>query len=206
MLGFKKIKKWNFEIIFRTIIIISILALLVFATIINSGHVNANSVNNSYTLVKIGTAHTWFNNKEVNRTTNIVLAAKPIDWHIMNSGDVFSFNDVVGERTSDKGYKSATIFSGNKKIQGIGGGICQLSSTLYMAVKNAKLEVIERSPHSMPVTYVKRSDEATVSYGQIDFKFKNTSGYTLQLETYLNVKEGYLEVTVWQRVPNVTKE
>lgn len=174
---------------------------LVISMLFSFGISNVSAEESTYDLVEIGRAVTWLNAAEINRTTNVRLSARAIDWHVMSDGDIFSFNEVVGKRTTEKGYKYATIFDGNKKIPGLGGGICQTSSTMYMAAKNAGLEIIERKPHSMPVSYVKRCDEATVSYGQIDFKFKNTAGDPIQIETYLNEKEGYLKIVIWQRVP-----
>lgn len=121
----------------------------------------------------LGKYKTSFNPNEKNRTVNLKLAAAAIHGKVIQPGKSFSFNGVVGPRTKERGYLPATIFVGGKKEQGLGGGICQVSSTLYNAVLNSKLTVVERHTHSLPVTYVPTGKDATVSYGWLDFRFKN---------------------------------
>ncbi len=116
------------------------------------------------------------------RVENIVLATRSLNHELITPGETFSFNRVVGPRTMERGYKLAPIIVGNSVIPGRGGGICQVSSTLYNAVLNADLEVVERSPHSRPVDYVPRGKDATVS-DYIDFKFKNNTDRYLLLKT-----------------------
>lgn len=159
-----------------------------------------------YDLVKIGTATTFLNPKEINRTTNVRLSARAIDWCVLEKGDVFSFNEIVGRRTAEKGYKKAYVFYGQEKKLDLGGGICQTSTTMNVAAKDAGLEIIESWPHSMRVSYAKMEDEAAVFYGKKDFKFKNTTEYTIRTETYLNEKEGYLRAVIWKMVPKVKVE
>jgi len=124
---------------------------------------------------KIGEYSTKFNKAMEERTENIKLAAGKLDGFILAPGEIFSFNEVVGERTGEKGYKEAPMFVNNRTVLGIGGGVCQLSSTLYNVVLLADLEIIERSNHSLPVSYVPLGRDATVNYGTIDFRFKNTT-------------------------------
>jgi len=124
---------------------------------------------------KVGEYSTKFNKALRERTENIKLAASILDGYILAPDDIFSFNEVVGERTGEKGFKEAPIFVNNRTVPGIGGGICQLSSTIYNVALLMDLEIIERSNHSLPVSYVPLGRDATVNYGTIDFKFKNTT-------------------------------
>ncbi|NMA65504.1 MAG: hypothetical protein GX957_04580 [Clostridiaceae bacterium] len=118
----------------------------------------------------------------INRGINIGLAAESIDGTILLPGEEFSFNEVVGPRTPEKGYKSAHIYVQGEIRDGIGGGICQVSTTLYNAVLRANLEVTERHNHMFTVGYVPLGTDAAVSYGYADLKFKNTTGYPLKIE------------------------
>jgi len=117
----------------------------------------------------------------MNRGENIKLAASKINGKILAPGEVFSFNDVVGKRTAEAGYKSANVYSGGKVIDDIGGGICQVSSTLYNAVLYSDLEVVQRRNHSFTVGYVPLGLDATVSYGSVDFKFKNSTNWPIKI-------------------------
>ena len=108
------------------------------------------------------------------RTYNLKLGAAAIDGHIVAPGEVFSFNEVVGPREEEQGYREAPVIIKNELVPGIGGGICQVSSTLYNAVLLAGLDPVERSNHSLPSAYIGLGRDATVAYGSIDFKFKNT--------------------------------
>lgn len=123
---------------------------------------------------------TWFNSANVNRTNNIKLAVKKLDLILLAPKEVFSFNKVVGPRTKERGYDEADIIQNNSLVPGVGGGICQVSSTLYNAVLLADLEVVERYPHSLIINYVPPGLDATVVYGSRDFSFSNnTEGYLL---------------------------
>lgn len=114
------------------------------------------------------------------RSHNIRLAAKAIEGRLLKPGEEFSFNQTVGARTIEAGYQTAIIIEGNKFVPGLGGGVCQVSSTLYNAVQLASLKVIERSRHSLMVSYVPLGQDATVAYPSLDFKFRNDSnGYLL---------------------------
>ncbi len=121
---------------------------------------------------EIGSYATWLIGSW-ERAENIRLATEAIDNTVLLPGQVFSFNDVVGLRTAERGYKPAPIFVGEAVVPGLGGGICQVSSTLYNAVLEGSLEVVERHPHGLPVSYVPPGRDATVAYPYADFKFRN---------------------------------
>ena len=109
-------------------------------------------------------------------------------------GDVFSFNERVGERTKERGYKAAPVLEDGNYKPGIGGGICQVSSTLYKAALEGGMEVIERKPHSLPAVYIGLGLDATVSWDNIDLKIKNNLGYPLFIEAYLKEKNLYVNL------------
>ena len=115
------------------------------------------------------------------RTNNIRLAAKAINGTILNPGDEFSYNGTVGERTAARGYQEAHAYSGGKIIDEFGGGVCQPSSTLYMAVLRADLKVTERHNHSFTVSYTPLGEDATVDYGNLDFRFVNNTAYPVKI-------------------------
>ncbi|HHY63620.1 MAG TPA: hypothetical protein GX501_01095 [Clostridiaceae bacterium] len=121
-----------------------------------------------------------------NRSINIGLAAKSIDGTILMPGEVFSFNDVVGPRTAAKGYRTAHIFVAGRITDGTGGGVCQVSTTLYNAVLRADLEVLERHNHMFTVGYVPLGHDAAVSYGYADLVFKNTTGHPLRISAVVS--------------------
>ncbi|MDR0906060.1 MAG: VanW family protein [Oscillospiraceae bacterium] len=118
-----------------------------------------------------------------NRLTNITLAAAAVNGTILNPGEEFSYNGIVGERTTDKGYKTAGAYSGGRTVQEIGGGICQVSSTIYDCVLYADLEVTSRRNHQFVVSYLPVGNDATVNWGTTDFKFKNNTEYPLRIDT-----------------------
>ncbi len=123
----------------------------------------------------LGTYSSRYNAGDTSRSHNVRLASQNISEVVLAPGDVFSYNDVVGPRTVARGFKSANVYVGNKVEPGIGGGICQVSSTLYNAVVLSDLKIVTRTNHSLPVSYVPMGRDATVSYGSIDFKFENST-------------------------------
>lgn len=132
----------------------------------------------------IGTASTNFNTNSVNnanRAVNMRLSVSKINGKILLPGDVFSFNDVVGPRTADRGYKSANSYIGGKIVQDIGGGICQVSTTLYNSTLKSDLETVFRSNHMFTVGYVPFGQDAAVSYDSTDFKFKNNTNMPIKI-------------------------
>ena len=116
-----------------------------------------------------------------NRTTNLVLAAGKINGTVLMPGETFSYNQVVGERTIAAGYKEAPIYVSGRVEDGLGGGICQITTTLYNAVVYANLEVVERTNHQFVPSYVGAGRDATVVYGALDFKFKNNKDYPIKI-------------------------
>ncbi len=118
---------------------------------------------------------TYFSSSDVGRNKNIELSAKAINNVIVGSGDTFSFNTVVGPRDEKNGYQPAPEIINKKLVMGIGGGICQTSSTLFNAVDQLPIKFVERHHHSLDVGYVPKGRDATVSYGGLDFRFQNTS-------------------------------
>ena len=115
------------------------------------------------------------------RTTNLKLAASKINGTVLMPGETFSYNKVVGARTIAAGYKEAPIYVSGEVVDGLGGGICQITSTLYNAVVYANLEIVERTNHQFVPSYVTASRDATVVYGSIDFQFKNNRNYPIKL-------------------------
>ena len=128
---------------------------------------------------------THFDSRLVNRTENIRLAAKALDEKRLSPGERFSFNESVGERTAEAGYKEALIIVGNTFTPGLGGGVCQVSSNLYNAVILAHLEIIERHRHSLPVNYVPPGQDATVAFPVLDFKFRNSTDTYLLIRSFV---------------------
>ncbi|WP_099157861.1 VanW family protein [Virgibacillus ndiopensis] len=122
---------------------------------------------------EIGNYVTYFKQSNKERSHNIDLAAEAINNYVVFPGEIFSFNKIVGKRTKEKGYKRAPVIVKGELAEDIGGGICQVSSTLYNAVDLAGLEVVERYSHSRSVPYVPPGRDATVSWYGPDFSFKN---------------------------------
>ena len=118
-----------------------------------------------------------------NRTTNIKLAAQAMNDKVVNPGETFSFNSVVGDTTAEKGYKEATVYTSAGTEQGLGGGICQVSSTLYNACLYANVDIVSRSNHSYTVTYLPPARDAAISYPNQDFKFKNNYDFPIKIFT-----------------------
>ena len=126
-------------------------------------------------------ASTNLDESNVPRTNNVRLASASINGTILNPGDEFSYNGVVGERTEARGYKPAGAYVNGQVVDEFGGGVCQPSSTLYMAVLRADLEVTERHNHSFTVAYTPLGEDATVDYGNLDFRFKNDTDYPIKI-------------------------
>ncbi|MFC4388284.1 VanW family protein [Gracilibacillus marinus] len=138
---------------------------------------------------------TYYNHNRKQRSHNIFLASEAINNHVVFPGETFSFNQVVGERTEEKGYLPAPEIVKGELIEGIGGGICQVSSTLYNAVDKIGVQMIERYSHSKHVPYVPKGRDATVSWYGPDFSFKNTLNQPLLIRS--KTKEGKMIVEVY---------
>lgn len=144
---------------------------------------------------KLGEFSTRYDASNKNRSTNLELSSAKIDGTIILPGETFSYNKIVGERTISAGYKEAAVYAGGKVVDGIGGGICQLSTTLYNAVIYANLEVTSRSNHRFTTSYVEVGRDATVSWGTIDFCFKNTRQYPIKVVS--KVEGGVAKVSIY---------
>ncbi len=129
------------------------------------------------------------------RVSNVKLASAAFDGTVMNSGDVFSYNETVGQRTEAKGYKAAPAYVQGETVDEIGGGVCQPSSTLYYACLLANLEITERYAHRYIPAYITRGMDATVSWGGPDYKFTNNTKYPIKLVAKYD--KGYLTVQLW---------
>ncbi|MDF2684063.1 MAG: hypothetical protein K0R47_5253 [Brevibacillus sp.] len=127
----------------------------------------------------IGQYTTYFNSGNKNRSHNIALASEAINNTVVLPGEIFSFNKVVGKRTKAKGYMQAPVIVRGELSEGIGGGICQVSSTLFNAVDKAGLQIVQRYSHSRHVAYVRPGRDATVSWYGPDFVFQNKYAYPI---------------------------
>lgn len=143
----------------------------------------------------LGTFSSNYSTSDKDRSTNLSLAASKLDGIIIAPGDVFSYNKIVGERSISAGYKEAKIYVGGKIVDGLGGGICQVSSTLYNAVVFANLEVTERYNHQFTTSYSFPGRDATVAYGSKDFKFVNNRTYPIKLSVV--VDSGVAKVDIY---------
>lgn len=138
---------------------------------------------------------TKYDEGNVTRSINLKLAAKNINGKVIMPNEVFSYNETVGERTTERGFRAAAGFQGGKVVQMIGGGICQVSSTLYNSVIYANLGITERHNHMFAVSYVDIGTDATVVYGSLDFKFKNTRQYPIMIKT--SAQNGKLKIEIF---------
>ena len=134
---------------------------------------------------------TKYDASNVNRSINLRIAAEKINGTVLMPGEEFSYNKVVGKRTVEEGYKDAKIYADGGVVDGLAGGICQISSTLYNAVLLANLEVTERYNHTYTTSYLPGGRDATVVWGSKDFKFVNTRSYPIKIEA--SVKSGIAE-------------
>ena len=143
----------------------------------------------------LSTFSTKYDASNTPRTNNLVLAMRKIDGMVINPGETFSYNKALGKRTVEAGYREAGGFAGGRVVDMVGGGICQISSTLYNAIVYANLEVVERHSHMFVAGYVGAGKDATVSYGTLDFKFKNTRKYPIMIKT--SIGGGVAKVSIF---------
>lgn len=130
---------------------------------------------------KLSEFTTRYDPGEKDRSANLELACEKLNGKVIMPGEEFSYNKTLGPRTVAAGYKNGKIYENGKVVDGIGGGICQISSTLYNAVLKANLEIVERRNHQFVTSYVGAGRDATVVYGTTDFRFKNTRQYPIRL-------------------------
>ena len=132
----------------------------------------------------IGTFYTTYNNSDRNRNTNLAVGCQYINGTILAPGEVFSANVELGSQTAAGGYKMAGVYNNGKVEQGMAGGVCQVTTTLYNAAIMAELEIVERHPHSMTVGYVPLGRDAAIAGNYKDLKFKNNTEYPIMIEAY----------------------
>lgn len=130
-----------------------------------------------------------------NRINNLTLAAKACDNVELMPGEVFSYNDTLGERTPERGYKTAGVFINGQHAEGYGGGICQVSTTMFVACLYADLEIVERSNHSRRVGYVPEGMDAAVSWGNPDFQFRNNTDYPIRISA--SYEDGAVNIKIY---------
>ncbi|MDR2903566.1 MAG: VanW family protein [Clostridiales bacterium] len=154
----------------------------------------SNVLAESYAVQTIASFTTEFTAYETGRNANIALAAKALNGVYLKPGDIFSFNDTIGPTTEANGFKLAKIFIDGEESEGYGGGVCQVSSTLFNTAELAGMEILERHPHTKRVYYVEEGRDAATSYGKIDFKFKNTAAVPVRISTL--VKETFVTINL----------
>jgi vancomycin resistance protein YoaR len=137
----------------------------------------------------LGSYQTPLLNRNTERINNIRLAIKKINSYKLKPGEIFSFNDIVGKRDAENGFKMAAIIVNGEYGEDMGGGVCQLRSTIFNAADKAGMEIIERHSHSKAVKYVPAGRDAAVSYGYLDLKFKNTKEYAVELKAKIEGKK-----------------
>ncbi len=155
--------------------------IITFPITVTAPGVTAEQIRSEMFTDLLGSYSSRYNAGDTSRSHNVWLASQKINEVVLAPGDVFSYNDTVGPRTISHGFKTANVYVGNKVEPGIGGGICQVSSTLFNAVVLADLKIVYRTNHSLPVSYVPLGRDATVSYGSIDFKFSNNTGHPIKI-------------------------
>lgn len=158
-------------------------------------HITAADIEESGVKDLLGIYTTYFNKHDINRTANIRLATEKINGTLLQPGEVFSYNKIVGPRDAQHGFKEALEIVDGEFVSGIGGGVCQVSSTLYNAILYAGLQIIERTNHSKPLSYVPLARDATVAYGYLDFQFTNNS--TVPVLILAEVQGGQLKMGVF---------
>lgn len=131
---------------------------------------------------EIATYTTYYQTSDTGRETNLAAAANAINYIVVPCDGVFSFNQTVGKRTVVGGYASAKVIVNDEFVQGLGGGACQVSSTLFECILRTNTEIVERTNHSLPISYVPMGGDATVQWNILDFKFKNTIGHDMLLK------------------------
>jgi len=148
--------------------------------------VTAKALEDKYVNKILASYSSSFAGSSAGRCENIRLATSKINGYVLNPGEKFSYNKVVGPRTEAAGFKIAHVYVGNQVVDGIGGGICQVSSTLYNAQVMADLKTVSRTNHSIPVSYVPMGRDATVAYGSIDYVFENNKTFPVIIKAEIS--------------------
>lgn len=147
----------------------------------------------------LGEFSTRFNGADTKRTNNIWLATTQIEEVFVMPGEEFSFNEAVGPRTKERGFSEAGVIVNNQHQKDYGGGVCQVSSTLFNAAEAAKMTIIERHSHSMSVSYVKKGRDAAVVYGEKDLRFRNDTDNPILIKSYFAY--GKLTIKIFGKSP-----
>lgn len=145
----------------------------------------------------IASYSTYYHTYDVTRTENLNVAAGKINNTVIPKGKSFSFNQTVGMRTVTAGYKTAKVIADGEFVEGLGGGVCQVSSTVFEAVLRANVKILARTYHSLEISYVPLGGDATVQWNSKDFQFKNTLGVDIRLNMYCN--DGKLTCEVYSK-------
>ena len=188
--NYKKGTKMKRTILFFLVII----EIFFIKNISHTKEVSNNYKNNEYKDL-ISTFTTYYDSSNVSRENNLILSANKINNHEIKSGEEFSYNKVVGKRTIENGYDEAKAYIGGKISKDIGGGVCQISSTLYNAIILANLEVTERHNHFFKVSYLPVGQDATVSWNSSDFKFINNRNNPIKIEAI--VGDGIVKINIY---------
>lgn len=143
---------------------------------------------------------TYYGSSTANRSANVARASNLLNGAVVASGNIFSFNTQVGERTKYNGFYTAPEYSDGQTVEGIGGGTCQVSTTLYSAVLYAGLDIISRTNHMFSVSYAPLGQDATVSDTGIDFQFRNNTDYPVKIKSYTDGTNIYVDIigTAWE--------
>ena len=132
--------------------------------------------------------------REPRRTANLQLACQMLNEVVLNPGETLSYNDTVGERTTERGFQPAPAYSGTTLVDSVGGGVCQVSSTLYYCALLSDLEIVDRVNHGFPSTYIDLGMDATVNWGGPDFQFRNNTDYPIKIEAW--EEDGYVHMRI----------
>ena len=162
---------------------------------ITKANVTINDIGIEAFPYEVSKCETTYDASNKGRSENLRIAASKINGTVLMPGEQFSFNEVVGERTISEGYQNAAIYSNGQVVDGLAGGICQISSTLYGAALDANLQIDERYNHSFTTSYSKPGKDATVVYGVKDLKFTNTRSYPIKIEA--SVSGGVCTFTIY---------
>ena len=161
----------------------------------STSNTTSDSESSTKTETKISSFSTPIVDDHENRITNIKITCSRINNTVISSGEEFSFCEVVGQPSSEDGYKEAHAFVDGELVNAIGGGNCQVSTTIYNAAKKIDgVEITERHEHDKPVGYIEMGKDATVAYDYLDLKFKNNTNYNLKLKAYIKNNKVYVDI------------
>ncbi len=146
---------------------------------------------------KLGSQTTLYTYSSDARINNIKLCAAKLNGVVLNPGEEFSFNGTIGQRTTEAGFKAAAAYTDGKVVQEVGGGICQVSSTIYCAAMLAQMTTVERTCHMFVVNYLPYGLDATVSWPGPDYKFRNDRDYPVKIVAYCNDSDNSITVEIW---------